>query len=62
MIGSGMWDIFSLPDPINKEERWYLLLHQYRFPLYYVKIHVQSLLEGSEADQYIVQNLTWLGV
>ena len=24
-----------------------------------MKIHVQSLLKGSEADQYIVQNLTW---
>ena len=24
--------------------------------------HVQSLLKGSEADQYVVQNLTWSGV
>ena len=28
----------------------------------YVKSHVQSLLEGSEADQYVVQNLTWSGL
>ena len=28
----------------------------------YVKSHVQSLLKGSEADQYTVQNLTWSGV
>ena len=28
----------------------------------YVKRHVQSLLKGSEADQYVVQNLTWSGV
>ena len=28
----------------------------------YVKIHVQSLLKVSEADQYVVQNLTWSGV
>ena len=28
----------------------------------YVKSHVQSLLKGSEADQYVVQNLTWSGV
>ena len=28
----------------------------------YVKCHVQSLLKGSEVDQYIVQNLTWSGV
>ena len=27
-----------------------------------MKGHVQSLLKGSEADQYIVQNLTWSGV
>ena len=28
----------------------------------YVKSHIQSLLKGSEADQYVVQNLTWSGV
>ena len=28
----------------------------------YVKSHVQSLLKGSEADQYVVKNLTWSGV
>ena len=57
-----MWDVFSLPDPCNKEKRWDLLLHQSRFTLDYVKSHVQILLKGSEADQYVVQNLTWLGV
>ena len=54
-----MWDVFFLPDPRNKEKRWDLLLHQSRFPLDYVKIHVQSFLKGSEEDQYVVQNLTW---
>ena len=58
MINNGMWDVFSLPDPRNKEKRWDLLLHQSRFPLDYGKSHVQSLLKGSEADQYVVQNLT----
>ena len=24
-----------------------------------MKLHVHSLLKGSEADQYLVQNLTW---
>ena len=62
MINNGMWDVFSLPDPRNKEKRWDLLLHQSRFPLDYVKSHVQILLKGSEADQYVVQNLTWSGV
>ena len=57
-----MWDVFSIPEPQNKEKRWDLLLHQFRFPLDYVKSHVQSLLKGSEADQYVVQNLTWSGV
>ena len=28
----------------------------------YVKSHIQSLLKGSEEDQYVVQNLTWSGV
>ena len=54
-----MWDIFSLTDPRNKEKRWDLLLHQSIFPLDYVKRHVQSLLKGSEADQYVVKNLRW---
>ena len=57
-----MWDVFSLPDPRNKENRWDLILLQSRFPLEYVKDHVKSLLKGSEADQYVVQNLTWSGV
>ena len=62
MIKNGMWDVFSLLDPRNKEKRWNLLLNLSRFPLDYVKSHVQSLLKGSEADQYDVQNLTWSGV
>ena len=57
-----MWDVFSLPDPRNKEKRWDILLHQSRFPLEYVKSRVQSLLKGSEVDQCVVQNLTWSGV
>ena len=62
MIRNGMWDVFSLPYPRNKEKMWDLLLHQSRFPLKYVKNYVQSLLKGSEADQYAVQNLTWSGI
>ena len=27
-----------------------------------MKLHVQILHKGSEADQYVVQNLTWSGV
>ena len=57
-----MWGFFSLPYPHNKENRWDLLLHQSRFPLDYVNSHIQSLMKGSEADQYVVLNLTWSGV
>ena len=57
-----MWDVFSLTDSHNKEKRWDILLNQSRFPLEYVKYHVQRLLKVSEADQYVVQNLTWSGV
>ena len=57
-----MWDVFSLPDPQNKEKRWDLLLRQSIFLLEYVKYHLQSLLKVSEADQYVAQNLTWSGV
>ena len=62
MIRNVMWDVFSITYPQNKEKEWDILLYQSRFPLEYVKRHVQSLLKGSEADQYIVQNLTWSGV
>ena len=62
MINNGMWDVFSLPYPRNKDNRWDLLLDKSRFPLDCVKSHVQSLLKGSEADQYVVHNLTLSGV
>ena len=57
-----MWDVFYLPDPRNKENKWDIFLHQSIFPLDYVKLHVQSLHKGSEADHYVVQNLKWLVV
>ena len=57
-----MWDVFSLPDPRNKEKKWDIILRQSIFALEYVKRHVQSLNKVSEADQYVVQNLTWSGV
>ena len=59
MISNGMWDVFYLSDPCNKNKKWDILLHQSKFPLRYVKRHVQSLQIGSEADQYVIQNLTW---
>ena len=62
MIRNGMWDVFSLPYPLNKEKKWYILLYQSRFILDYVKHHLQILHKFSEADQYVVQNLTWSGV
>ena len=62
MINNGMCDVFSLPDPRNKEKKWDIILHQSRFSLDYVKRHAQSLHKGSEAYQYVVQNLTWSGV
>ena len=62
MIRNGMWDVFALPDPRNKKKKWDLLLHQSRFTLEYLKRHVQSIHKGSEADQYVIQNLMWSGV
>ena len=61
MIRNGMWYVFSIIEPQNKEKEWDFLLHYYKIPLEYVKGLVHSLLKGSEADQYIVQNLTWSG-
>ena len=40
MIRNGMWDIFSLPDPHNKDNKWDIILNQSIFPLEYVKRHV----------------------
>ena len=62
MIRNGMWDVLSIKEPQNKEKEWDLLLHHSKFPLEYVKGLVQSLMKGSEADQYIVQNLTLSGL
>ena len=62
MIRNGMWNVFYITDSQNKEKEWDLLLHHSKFPLEYVKGLVQSLLKGSEADQYIDQNLTCSGV
>ena len=62
MIKNGMLYVFSLLDPHNKKRKWDILLHQSILILDYVKRHVQSLQKGFEADQYVVQNLTWSGV
>ena len=62
MTRNGMWYVFSSIYPLNKYKKWYLFLHQYIFTLEYVKHHVQSLQKESEADQYVVKNLTWSGV
>ena len=56
-----MWDVFYLLDPLNKEKKWNIILHQYIFPLDYVKRHVQSLKKCNEADQYVIQDLAWSG-
>ena len=57
-----MGGVFYLPNPRNKDKNWDLLLHQSRFTLKYVKLHVQNLQKGYEADQYVVQNLMCSGV
>ena len=62
MIRNVLWDVFSITDRQNKEKDWDLFLYQSRFPLEYVKRHVQSLQKYSEADQYVVHNLTWSGL
>ena len=54
-----MWDVFLLPETFNKEKKWDLLIHQYRFLLEYMKRHVQSFQKEYEAYQYFVQNLKW---
>ena len=56
-----MWNVFYITDSQNKEKEWDFLLHHSKFPLEYLKGLVQSLLKGSKADQYIVQDLTCSG-
>ena len=62
MIRNVMWDVFSFLDPHNKENIWGIIINQSRSPLEYPKRYLQSLHKGSEADKYVVQNLTWSGV
>ena len=62
MIRNGIWGVFYLPDPHSKYKKWDILIHQSRYPLDHMKIHVQSIQKVYEADQYVVQNLTWSGV
>ena len=56
MISNTMWDIFYLPDPFKQEKKWDTLLHHYRFPLDYLKLHVKILQRVSKEDKYVVQN------
>ena len=51
MISNGIYDVFSLPDPHNKEKKWDILPHQSTFPLEYIKYHINILQKGSTADQ-----------
>ena len=62
MIINGNCYVFSLPDPLNKDNNWDLLLNQYIFTLDYMKHHVKSLQRVSKADQYVVHHMTWSGV
>ena len=62
MIRNGMWDVFYPPDPCNKDKKWDIIIYQSRTPLDYMKRHGDSLQKGSEADQYVVQNLKWSGL
>ena len=51
-----MWDGFYLPEARNREKKWDILLRHSRFPLEYVKRHVQSLQKGSESNQYVASD------
>ena len=57
-----MWDVFYLPYPRNKEKKWDIFIHKYRFTLDYVKHHLNIIQKGFNADKYMVQNLNWYGV
>ena len=57
-----MFYLLSITDPLNKEKKWDLFLHQSIFPLEYLKLHLYSLQKDSEDDHYVVQNLMCSGV
>ena len=61
MIRNVIWGVSSLPDPCNKDNDWDNIINLYIFTLDKVKNHINSLKEGSEADQYVIQNLTRSG-
>ena len=59
MISQGMWDVFSIPDPKNKQVKWDLFSHLGRLPLDAISQHVKDL--RANADKYIIDNLDWSG-
>ena len=50
MIRNGMWDVLSLPDPRNKDNKRGLFLNQSIFSMDYVKLYAKILKKGSKAD------------
>ena len=48
MIKNQMWGVLSIPDPHNKEEKWYLILHQYWFTWDYLEYHAKIPHKGYE--------------
>ena len=62
MSWNGIWGVFYLPYPLNKDKKCYLTLHHSILTLDYKKRHVNSLQKVSNTYQYVVKNLTWSGV
>jgi hypothetical protein len=54
-----MWDVFSIPDPCNVDQKWDLFMKQGRFPLEYVKEYVSHYSKA--ANRFELQNLDWSG-
>ena len=62
MIKNGMWDMFFLPDPTNKDIKWDLFYNHSRFPLKTVIQIVENMKkDATVCDSFGLQNLEWSG-
>ena len=62
MVRNGMWCVFYLPVPRNKDRNWEIILDHCWFISNYTKRHVKTLWKVLKADQDVVQKLKWSGV
>ena len=63
MIVTGMWDVFSIPDPdTSTNKKWDLFKDHARIPSKHVTKYIKDLKDDVGTDSYALQNLEWSGI